>query len=175
MFYVTCLQQMRRKQKIMILLGKISQARNNNELVAIFGNFINRVMVLTHNYYKGVTPAPGSFTEVDKEVLSKLRSYPANIASSIERYRFKEAQAVWMNLARIGNKYLADEEPWHTVKTDEERTQTIMYVALQVATALAVLGEPFLPHTSKKLKDMLQRSEERRVGKESRSRRLPAT
>lgn len=132
------------------------QARNNNELVAIFGNFINRVMVLTHKYYKGVTPASGGFTEVDKEVLSKLRSYPANIASSIERYRFKEAQAVWMNLARIGNKYLADEEPWHTVKTDEERTQTIMYVALQVATALAVLGEPFLPHTSKKLKDMLQ-------------------
>lgn len=132
------------------------QARNNNELVAIFGNFINRVMVLTHNYYKGITPTPGNFTEVDKEVLSKLRSYPATIASSIERYRFKEAQAVWMNLARIGNKYLADEEPWHTVKTDEERTQTIMYVALQVATALAVLGEPFLPHTSQKLKDMLQ-------------------
>lgn len=132
------------------------QARNNNELVAIFGNFINRVMVLTHNYYKGITPTPGNFTEVDKEVLSKLRSYPATIASSIERYRFKEAQVVWMNLARIGNKYLADEEPWHTVKTDEERTQTIMYVALQVATALAVLGEPFLPHTSQKLKNMLQ-------------------
>src|SRR5690554_5964073 len=132
------------------------QARNNNELVAIFGNFINRVMVLTHNYYKGATPAPGSFTEVDEEVLSKIRAYPANIASSIERYRFKEAQAVWMNLARIGNKYLADEEPWHTVKTDEERTRTIMYVALQISAALAVLAEPFLPHTSQKLKDMLQ-------------------
>ena len=132
------------------------QARNNNELVAIFGNFINRVMVLTHKYYDGNTPAPGNLTEVDKEVLSKIRSYPANIASSIERYRFKEAQAVWMNLARIGNKYLADEEPWHTVKTDEERTRTIMYIALQISAALAVLAEPFLPHTSQKLRDMLQ-------------------
>lgn len=132
------------------------QARNNNELVAIFGNFINRVMVLTHKYYDGNTPAPGNLTEVDKEVLSKIRSYPANIASSIERYRFKEAQAVWMNLARIGNKYLADEEPWHTVKTDEERTRTIMYIALQISVALAVLAEPFLPHTSQKLRDMLQ-------------------
>lgn len=132
------------------------QARNNNELVAIFGNFINRVMVLTHKYYDGYTPSPGDFTEEDTMVLNKIRAYPANIASSIERYRFKEAQAVWMNLARLGNKYLADEEPWHTVKTDEVRTKTIMYIALQVSTALAVLAEPFLPHTSQKLKSMLQ-------------------
>lgn len=132
------------------------QARNNNELVAIFGNFINRVMVLTHKYYEGHTPTPGEFTEEDKKVLSQIRAYPANIASSIERYRFKEAQAVWMNLARLGNKYLADEEPWHTIKTDETRTKTILYVALQVTAALAVLAEPFLPHTSQKLKAMLQ-------------------
>lgn len=131
------------------------QARNNNELVAVFGNFINRVMVLTHKYYDGVIPTPGEFTDVDLAVLSKLRSYPANIASSIERYRFKEAQGIVMNLARLGNKYLADEEPWHTIKTDEDRTKTIMYVALQIAAGLGVLSEPFLPHTSAKLKSML--------------------
>lgn len=131
------------------------QARNNNELVAVFGNFINRVMVLTKNYYDGAIPAPGEFTEEDNKILSTMRSYPANIASSIERYRFKEAQAVLMNLARLGNKYLADEEPWHTIKTDEIRTKTIMNIALQIAAGLAILSEPFLPHTSKKLKKIL--------------------
>lgn len=131
------------------------QARNNNELVAIFGNFINRVLVLTDKYYEGVVPEPATFSEVDEQTLKELKAYPAVIASSIERYRFREAQAELMNVARLGNKYLADEEPWKTIKTDEERTKTVMYVALQIASALAVLSEPFLPFTSEKLKNML--------------------
>ncbi|MGO3184293.1 MAG: methionine--tRNA ligase [Aequorivita sp.] len=131
------------------------QARNNNELVAIFGNFINRVMVLTDKYYEGIVPEPSTFSEVDEQTLKELKAYPAVISSSLERYRFREAQAELMNVARLGNKYLADEEPWKTIKTDEERTKTVMYVALQIASALAVLSEPFLPFTSEKLKDML--------------------
>ncbi len=131
------------------------QQRNNSELVAIFGNFINRVTVLTHKYYDGVVPEPSEFSEIDVQTLKELKAYPAVIESSIERYRFREAQAELMNVARLGNKYLADEEPWKTIKTDETRTQTVMYVALQIAAALAVLSEPFLPFTSNKLKDML--------------------
>ncbi len=131
------------------------QARNNNELVAIFGNFINRVMVLTDKYYDGIVPKPSTFSEIDEQTLNELKAYPAVIASSIERYRFREAQAELMNVARLGNKYLADEEPWKTIKTDEERTKTVMYVALQIASALAILSEPFLPFTSEKLKKML--------------------
>ncbi len=131
------------------------QARNNNELVAIFGNFINRVMVLTDKYYEGIIPEPATFSEIDEHTLAELKDYPAVIASSLERYRFREAQGELMNVARLGNKYLADEEPWKTIKTDEERTKTVMYIALQIATALAVLSEPFLPFTSDKLKNML--------------------
>jgi methionyl-tRNA synthetase len=131
------------------------QARNNNELVAVFGNFINRVVVLTHKYYNGIVPEASVFSEVDKATLKELQAYPDVIASSIERYRFREAQMELMNLARLGNKYLADEEPWKTIKTDEVRTKTVMYVALQIAAALAVLSEPFLPFTSEKLKSML--------------------
>ena len=131
------------------------QARNNNELVAIFGNFINRVTVLTHKYYDGVTPGEGTLSQIDTQTLETLQAYPAVIESSIERYRFREAQQELMNVARLGNKYLADQEPWKTIKTDPQRTKTIMYVALQIATALAILSEPFLPHTSKKLKAML--------------------
>lgn len=135
------------------------QARNNNELVAIFGNFINRVVVLTHKYYDGVVPEASNFSDIDTATLNKLKAYPNVIASSVERYRFREAQAELMNVARLGNKYLADEEPWKTIKTDEERTKTVMYVALQIASALAVLSEPFLPFTSEKLKNMLGHSE----------------
>lgn len=131
------------------------QARNNNELVAIFGNFINRVVVLTHKYYNGIVPKPNDFTSIDEETLSKMKAYPNVIASSIERYRFREALGELMNLARLGNKYLADEEPWKVIKTDEARVQTIMYVALQIASALSILSEPFLPFTSKKLKEIL--------------------
>ncbi|HLT54193.1 MAG TPA: methionine--tRNA ligase subunit beta, partial [Flavobacteriaceae bacterium] len=132
------------------------QARNNNELVAIFGNFINRVVVLTNKYYNGVVPTPNGLSQVDEETLAAVKAYPEVIASSIERYRFREAQQEMMNLARLGNKYLADEEPWKVIKTDEARTQTIMYVALQIATALATLSEPFLPFTSIKLKNILK-------------------
>jgi methionyl-tRNA synthetase len=131
------------------------QARNNNELVAIFGNFINRVAVLTHKYYGGEVPSPGNFTKVDSETLEQLRKYPEIISSSLERYRFREAGQELMNLARLGNKYLADEEPWKVIKQDEERVKTIMFVALQIATGLAILSEPFLPFTSTKLKSIL--------------------
>jgi len=138
------------------------QARNNNELVAIFGNFINRVVVLTNKYYNGEVPTPAEYSTVDEETIAALKAYPAVIASSIEKYRFREAQSELMNLARLGNKYLADEEPWKLVKTDEERTKTIMYVALQIASALATLSEPFLPFTSNKLKEILKFSAEER-------------
>ncbi|SFW61125.1 methionine--tRNA ligase [Cellulophaga fucicola] len=131
------------------------QARNNNELVAIFGNFINRVVVLTNKYYEGVLPTPAAFTDIDKATLAEVKKYPEIISSSLERYRFREAGQELMNLARLGNKYLADEEPWKVIKQDEERVKTIMYVALQIASALAVLSEPFLPFTSTKLKSIL--------------------
>jgi len=132
------------------------QARNNNELVAIFGNFINRVVVLTQKYYEGRVPSPGTFTDLDEETLEQLQKFPLIIARSIERYRFREALSELMNLARLGNKYLADEEPWKKVKTDPERVKTIMYVALQIAQGLSVLAEPFLPFTSKKLQEILK-------------------
>ncbi|WP_445957249.1 methionine--tRNA ligase [Yeosuana sp.] len=131
------------------------QARNNNELVAIFGNFINRVVVLTHKYYNGMVPKPNDFSQIDKETLASIKSFPEDISNSIERYRFREAQQELMNLARLGNKYLADEEPWKVIKVDETRVQTIMYVALQISTALAILSEPFLPFTSAKLNSIL--------------------
>jgi len=131
------------------------QARNNNELVAIFGNFINRVVVLTDKYYQGSVPEPNNFTEVDAKTLDLLTKYPDIISSSINRYRFREALSELMNLARLGNKYLADEEPWKKIKTDPERVKTIMFVALQIATGLSVLCEPFLPFTSIKLKGIL--------------------
>jgi methionyl-tRNA synthetase len=131
------------------------QARNNNELASIFGNFINRVVVLTNKYYDGIVPTPNEFSDVDNQTLAELKAYPAVISSSIERYRFREAQGEMMNVARLGNKYLADEEPWKMVKTDPERVKTQMYVALKIASVLATLCEPFLPFTSKKLTKIL--------------------
>ena len=131
------------------------QTRNNSELVAIYGNFINRVVVLSNKYYEGIVPQASNFTETDLKALADIKTFPQSIADSIEKYRFREAQGVMMNLARLGNKYLADEEPWKLQKTDPERTATIMYVALQVASALAVISEPFLPFTAGKLKKML--------------------
>ncbi|EIJ37962.1 protein containing C-terminal region/beta chain of methionyl-tRNA synthetase [Galbibacter orientalis DSM 19592] len=131
------------------------QARNNNELVAIFGNFINRVIVLTHKYYDGKIPAPNTFSDIDTQTLQELKKYPEIISNSIEKYRFREASQELMNVARLGNKYLADEEPWKVIKQDEERVKTVMYVALQIAAGLAVLSEPFLPFTSNNLKKML--------------------
>ena len=136
------------------------QAKNNNELVAIFGNFINRVVVLTNKYYDGQVPVAGEFTEVDEDTLAAIKHFPESIGKSIQRYRFREASQELMNLARLGNKYLADEEPWKVIKVDEERVKTIMYVALQISAALAVVSEPFLPFTSDKLKKMLHISNE---------------
>ncbi|MBT4679939.1 MAG: methionine--tRNA ligase [Flavobacterium sp.] len=136
------------------------QAKNNNELVAIFGNFINRVVVLTNKYYDGQVPVAEEFTEVDEDTLTAIKHFPESIGKSIQRYRFREASQELMNLARLGNKYLADEEPWKVIKVDKERVKTIMYVALQISAALAVVSEPFLPFTSDKLKKMLHISNE---------------
>ena len=135
------------------------QARNNNELVAIFGNFINRVVVLTNKYWEGVVPERGDLEDYDKEVLDLLKNFPSKIGYSIEKYRFREALQELMNLARLGNKYLADTEPWKLKKTDEKRTETIMNIALQIASSLSILSEPFLPFSSKKLKEMLNISD----------------
>lgn len=132
------------------------QTRNNSELVAIFGNFVNRVLVLSHKYYDGVVPSTFAGKEQDKTLLEELANTPAKIGQSIENYRFREAAQGLMQLARLGNKYLADEEPWKLIKTDPERVQTIMHTALQVTAALAVLSEPLLPHTAIKLSKMLQ-------------------
>jgi methionyl-tRNA synthetase len=131
------------------------QARNNNELVAIFGNFVNRVVVLTHKYFNGEVPKAEDLNDVDNNLLAEIKDFPSQIGASIEQYRFREAQQKLIDLARKGNKYLADEEPWKTIKTDETRTKTILNVALQVTAALAVLSEPFVPHTSQKLKGFL--------------------
>jgi methionyl-tRNA synthetase len=114
------------------------------------------VVVLTHKYYNGIVPQPNEFLAVDEQTLAELKAYPAVIASSIERYRFREALGELMNVARLGNKYLADEEPWKMVKTDPERVKTQMYVALQIAAGLGVLSEPFLPFTTQKLLKTLQ-------------------
>ena len=132
------------------------QARNNNELVAIYGNFINRVVVLTNKYYNGIVPQPNELSEVDEATLTELKAYPAVISSSLERYRFREALSELMNVARLGNKYLADEEPWKVIKDNPERVQTQMYVALQIAAALSSLCEPFLPFTATKLSRILK-------------------
>ena len=131
------------------------QARNNNELVAIFGNFINRVLVLSHKYFDGKVMFGSEFTAADLKTLDDLMNYPASISSSIDQYRFREALSEFMNLARLGNKYLADEEPWKLIKTDEERVKTILNVGLQIAGNLAILAQPFLPFSSDKLFEML--------------------
>ena len=131
------------------------QARNNNELVAIFGNFINRVSVLTQKYYEGSVPARKNLTQEDEKTLDKMRAFPAIIGSSIERYRFREASQELINLARLGNKYLADQEPWKIIKVNPERVKTIMNIALQIAATLATVTEPFLPFSAKKLKGIL--------------------
>ncbi|SIN67214.1 methionine--tRNA ligase [Algoriphagus halophilus] len=127
------------------------QGRNNSELVAIYGNFVNRAVVLTKKYFDGAIPARGELTGYDQEVLAELAGFPEKIASSIERYRFREALALVMDLARLGNKYLADTEPWKTIKTDEARTATILNIALNIAANLAIVSEPFLPFTASKL------------------------
>lgn len=127
------------------------QLKNNSELVAIFGNFINRTLVLTHKFYEGKVPVASKYTKEDLLILEELAKAPGKISASIEQFRFREAVSEWMNVARMGNKYLADTEPWKLIKTDEERVKTIMNIALQISCNLAILAEPFLPFTSAKL------------------------
>lgn len=131
------------------------QARNNNELVAVLGNFVNRALVLTHKYFDGSTPALGTLTDYDRLTLEELRSIRPSLEANIENYRFREALRDAMNYARIGNKYLADTEPWKVVKTDPERVATILNVALQITADLSVAIEPFLPFTAEKIRRML--------------------
>lgn len=136
------------------------QSRINNELAAIYGNFVNRTLVLTQKYYEGIIPAPNIFSTEDLLVLKELQEIPERISKNIYEYKIREAQAEMMNLARLGNKYLADQEPWKVIKTDEERVKTILYIALQITAALSVASFPFIPDTSKKLQKMLNFSSE---------------
>jgi len=131
------------------------QTRNNSELVAIFGNFINRVMVLSQKYYGGKVPQSGTLHTEDKTVLRRLKKFPSLLEKEIEHYRFRAYSQELMNLARMGNKYLADQEPWKLIKTDPQRVESIMFTALQIAAGLTILGEPLLPFTAQKMKDML--------------------
>ena len=131
------------------------QTRNNSELVAIFGNFVNRTMVLTHKYFGGKVPAKGELTDYDKQTIEEISLYPEKIGRSIEQYRFREALNELMNLARTGNKYLTENEPWKTIKTDEARTATVLNISLQICANLAVLASPFMPMTAEKLAKML--------------------
>ncbi len=131
------------------------QARNNNELVAILGNFINRTLVLTNNYYSGKVPAVGELNEQDRLVLEEIRKFPKRISDSLDQFRFREALGELMNLARLGNKYLADNEPWKISESNPERVKTILNISLQVSANLSILMEPFLPFSAKKLCDML--------------------
>lgn len=131
------------------------QSKNNNELVAIFGNFVNRALVLTQKYFENKLPARGPLTEVDQRLINEVKDFPARIAASIETYKFREATALLMDLARTGNKYLAETEPWKLASTDPARVGTILNLALQVSANLAVLCEPFLPFTALKLREML--------------------
>ncbi len=131
------------------------QAKNNNELVAIFGNFVNRAVVLTQKYFEGKVPQQKELTDIDKKALADLKEMPNKIAASIESFRFREATANYIDLARIGNKYLAETEPWKLAKTDLDRVGTILNISLQIAATLSIVGEPFLPFTSGKLKSLL--------------------
>ncbi len=131
------------------------QARNNNELVAIFGNFVNRAMVLTHKYFEGKVPACGELTDYDKETLREFEDVKGQEESLLDIFRFRDAQKETMNLARIGNKYLADTEPWKVAKSDMARVATILNLSLQIAANLAIAFEPFLPFSAKKLREML--------------------
>ncbi len=132
------------------------QTKNNSELVAIYGNFVNRALVLTQKYYEGKVPERGQLFDIDNNVLAELKAIPFRVEKSLDAYKFREALREMMELARLGNKYLADTEPWKLIKTDEKRVETIMNIALQIAANLAVLSEPFIPFTAQKLKVFLQ-------------------
>ena len=131
------------------------QARNNNELVAVYGNFVNRALQLTQKYYDGVVPACGELTEYDRQTLDEFKDVKAKVEELLNAFKFRDAQKEAMNLARIGNKYIADSEPWKVVKTDPERVKTVIYISLQLTANLAIAFEPFLPFSSEKLRKML--------------------
>ena len=131
------------------------QARNNNELVAVYGNFVNRALQLTQKYYNGVVPACGELTEYDQATLDEFKDVKVKVEELLDNFKFREAQKEAMNLARIGNKYIADCEPWKVIKTDPERVKTIIYISLQLTANLAIAFEPFLPFSSEKLRHML--------------------
>ena len=134
------------------------QARNNNELLAVFGNFVNRTLVLTQKYFGGKVPEAGAISEEDKAVFEEIKQFPVRIGESLDKFRFREALNEMMNLARLGNKYLTDSEPWKIFKTDPDRVKTILNVTLQICANLSILSEPFLPFTANKLSDMLNLS-----------------
>ena len=135
------------------------QARNNNELVAIYGNFVNRALVLTKKYFDGKVPAAGAFNDYDQDTIAEFQNVKTEVEKLLDDFRFRDAQKEAMNLARIGNKYLADTEPWKVAKTDMNRTATILHLALQIAANLSIAFEPFLPFSSAKLRQMLSMSE----------------
>ena len=131
------------------------QTRNNSELVAILGNFVNRTVVLTHKYFEGKVPQRYELNDIDKAAIEEIKSYPEKIGTLIETYKFRDALFELMNLARLGNKYLTENEPWKTIKTNEQRTSTVLNISLQICANLAVLSEPFLPFSAKRLQKML--------------------
>ena len=131
------------------------QDKNNNELVAIFGNFVNRTLVLTHKFFGGKVPAVTTTTDLEKQVADELAKFPESIGTSIENYRFREALAELMNLARLGNKYLTETEPWKQIKTNPKYTATVLNTSLQICANLAVLCEPFMPFTAERMRKML--------------------
>lgn len=132
------------------------QARINNELIAIYGNFVNRVLVLTNKYWDGIVPGKNTLTDLDNSVLKKVAEFPDKIGSYIQEFKFKKAQNEMMNLARLGNKYLADTEPWKLIKNEPKKTETIMNIGIQITATLSIVSEPFLPFTSAKLQDALK-------------------
>ncbi|MEE0690497.1 MAG: methionine--tRNA ligase subunit beta, partial [Bacteroidaceae bacterium] len=131
------------------------QARCNNELVAVYGNFVNRALQLTQKYYDGVVPACGELTDYDRETLAEFDGVKERLEQLLENFKFREAQKEAMNLARIGNKYIADCEPWKVIKTDPERVKTVIYISLQLTANLAIAFEPFLPFSSQRLREMI--------------------
>ena len=135
------------------------QARCNNELVAVYGNFVNRALQLTQKYYDGEVPVPGSLTDYDQQTLDEFRGVKEKLEAQLEAFKFRDAQKEAMNLARIGNKYIADSEPWKVVKTDPERVKTIIYISLQLTANLAIAFEPFLPFSSERLRAMIDMPE----------------
>ena len=135
------------------------QTKNNSELVGIFGNFVNRTVVLTQKFYDGKVPARGELSEIDQQTLDALKQLPCDVSDAIKNYKFRDALASMMEIARLGNKYLAETEPWKAIKEDPERVKTIMNIAMQITATLALVAEPFLPFTSQKLFEQLKLSE----------------